>query len=171
MRLDSMRRLFSVSAFFRTVFAVSAIWITGCLFGVWAAMLLPDSSAGMIRNLPGRGNVINLFLLPLIPVLMTYIVARFSKVAVYVLIFAKGFSYCCCAGCVCLAYGSAGWLVERLFFLADILSLPALLWLWISVLYENTGRRLFRFVMVSLWIISVHIFDYYICSPFLISIL
>ncbi|MBQ9762411.1 MAG: hypothetical protein IJV82_04965 [Oscillospiraceae bacterium] len=149
---------------------LAMVWCFGLLFGILAALRCQGIGAnfyGAARMAPSLWEMLSACVGPFL----------FSGLAVYLretwlLLFvcgAKAFSFGFCSFGVILAFGQGSWLVRFLFLFSDCLLIPVLFLYWVRHLYERRSDwELFLCLIAALMVFS---FDFWVISPFLVSIL
>lgn len=156
-----------------TVIQVCCFWVIGLAFGRYLVDRSGVSSASIMQLAATTQPVILLQLFgQLLPLLITYAGVFFlGKIVVHPVVICHacvlGYtSFLCRRG-----FNSAGWLVYRILFFSDCISAIILLWIWLNVLKDHHYLTVRRFLCYSGILTLVVLFDYFVCSKFLLSVL
>lgn len=161
-----------ISSFFlASVFYVALPWISGLLFGFLHFKGIPDSILSQLRSLfLFRISAPGAFLCYFLPISIALILIRarcYRILGCFLFLKATVFSFCRC--CLSAAFGQGSWIVTA-FFLApgNIATFIFLLFLLVCFAARERIRFFFRIAVVVLLFVSL--FDYYLISPFSLSI-
>ena len=108
---------------------LTLVIIAGSYLGVLCALDSRQLLFSMMRGCLGASvSIVGLAFALLLPFFAVILAALYSKhSALFPVFFFKSFCFCYCLTGICLAYGSAGWLVCGLLMLSDSVSLLLLL--------------------------------------------
>lgn len=147
-------------------------WITGMILGVVFAKLAPTNIHAMMRTLiHSRMSIVGGFLSVFFPLLITALVLYFLKPLYLVFVAScKAYVFGYISGCVCLAFGSAGWLLRRLFCFSAIWGNVCMLLLWLVCLDGKHERYIARLLTASCFLAVILLLNYFSVSPFLVAL-
>lgn len=147
-------------------------WLAGLFFGIILANGCSDTVILMIRSAGKSGtSMVNMFALLLFPLFVSAFFIWLSKpFLVILLVSVKAFLFGFSAMSVTFAFGDAGWLTRWLLLFSDSCSSVVLFWFWIRNVFGE--KRIFKrdFVCCVALIIALGCFDYYIVSPFSVTL-
>ena len=149
-------------------YAVALCWLSGLLLGFIAAnsansVLISAISTSVGSPVPFA----RLVLICILPFVVSYL--AFSLNEHWLLLATCLFEAFCfgyCAAGIGLAYGAAGWLIRFLLLFSDCMTIPVLLYYWMTA--QSSGRQ-FRItsVIVTVYAIAVAGIDYFYIIPLL----
>lgn len=152
---------------------LALFWGAGLLLGVGLACQAGDSIFSLMRIAASRRvSIVGLFSSILLPFLLSAAAVYLHGASLLLPVsFLKAFSFGFCAVTVMKAFGSAGWLVCRLLLFSDCCLMPVLFWFWLR--HIRGGRRSVKMDMrlCAILIAAVGSIDYFLISPFLMSII
>lgn len=166
-------RRIPIAAFFqqrREFFYLPALWVLGILLGVAFAVIAGDLYLiveSAVRLRPGLGFLYAINVFP-IAVLAVLFAARANGL-IYTTVFLYGLFRGFCGMCTVVAYGSGGWLVRFLLLFSAAVGSVLMWWLIFSYLSRNCVHTKL-ICSLALLVGLVTLFDYFVISPFLISI-
>ncbi len=147
------------------------LWILGLLSGALAGCSCDVTFSLMRRLLSAPVSIASLFVCAFFPFVFSagaYFCGR--SWLIYFLSFLKAFAFTY-TGSICLiCFGSCGWLARFFLLFTQIATIPALWYFW---LYCCQGRQKLThcvFSLLSLYIVSIVLLDYYWIAPFLIKL-
>ncbi len=152
---------------------VCSIWLAGLLLGRYLAS---SAEAAQIDILLYSGTVSPnpaiMMAAQMIPLVLTYFAARLPhSAALYGIILCHGVFFGFPAHLSILAFRSAGWLVYRILFFSQRINAFLLLWTWANIQINRCFLSAKVLYLLAGIISLVTLFDYFICSGFLISVL
>lgn len=155
----------------KQLFLFSLFWFLGLMLGVYYATLLYNSFVPYI--LDATRQSISSYIRQLVVMFFPWILSLFlfrlpTKLPFMLLITAKAFSFSFSTYAVLLAFSGAGWLIRYLFLFSATLSVLAFLRYWICSICGSVTRR--TVVQTVIFVIFVVSLDFWIVSPYLISL-
>lgn len=168
--------MFQLSAFFQRhcriirVVILAFLWTTSLIYGVYTASR--DLSVVVLMHLlpSGKVSIVGLFVVLFLPLLISIASVYYRKtIVIYILSMLKGFSAGYCIWGIASVYGSAGWLIDALYFFSDSFITVILLCFWFRLIYAGTNLK--RDCTLALLSTSfVGIIDYFLVAPFTVSL-
>lgn len=153
-------------------FCVGVSWASGLIVGRHIASVAGYESQFMMRISAMTTPIFAVQLVcQLLPLVLTYFAARLAPAALYVVILFHGFFFGYAAYLSILVFRSAGWLVYRILFFSARFNGLMLLWLWVNVGINRQFLSLRKLYVLLCATCIVTLFDYFVCSGFLISVL
>lgn len=153
------------------VVILAFIFATSLIYGIFTSYRDLSVVVLMRLTLASEVSIVGLFVVLILPLLITIISVNYRcSIVIYILSMLKGFSigYCTCG--IALSYGSAGWLIDFLFFFSDFFATLILFWFWFRLIYLE-GNNLKRDGVVSVLSASlIGIIDYFVVAPFGVSL-
>lgn len=147
-------------------------WCIGLILGLFAAGSASDVLVPMIRSaLSCSVSFTGLLISAVLPFLLSAVAVSLSEPWLLLPISALkafGFGYCACG--VCLAFGSAGWLVRVLFLFTDVCVTPVLFFYWLRHT-DGTSFQIGELAACVAAAAAVAAADYYLISPFLAMVI
>ena len=169
----TINRSSSFSSYFRKG---STLILAFSLFaGLLAGLLLhreQDASIFSLMHVSAKqsASIVSGLLVLLLPFLLS---AFFSSTCTAWLIiplsFLKGVCFSFCQATICSSFVGAGWLLYFFFMFSDILTLPVLIFFWISCL--NKTRHIMKLLSVcSLTVLFIALIGHHFITPYCISL-
>ena len=155
------------------VLCVCILWASGLLFGRFIASAAGSEPQFVMRISAMTTPIFAVQLIcQILPLVLTYFAARSSRaVALYAIILFHGFCFGYAAYLSILAFRTAGWLVYRILFFSERVNGFMLLWAWANVSINRRFLSFRKLYVLSGLMCLVTLFDYFVCSGFLISVL
>lgn len=148
-------------------------WIAGEVVGYFVGSQVPDTVFSLMRTPTfGRVSIVWLFFSATFPFLLSFTAIRFSqKWLLKSLVFLKAYAFAYSICCVASAFGSAGWLMQFLYFFTD--TFCTLIFLWFIFAFPRFSRtqqyhRLFLCFASATGLVC---FDYFAIMPLLLMVL
>lgn len=156
-----------------TVTAVCFLWAVSLIFGRYMAGVSGDSPVLVMRFAAGTTpNLMFQLLGQLLPLLLTFAaVSRRCYKAMYLIVVLDSFTLGYTSFLCVRAFRSAGWLVYRILFLAECISVIVLLYVWLNIAKDRRYFTCRRFIYFSCILCLAVLFDYFVCAKFLLSVL
>lgn len=154
-------------------FSLILAWIAGEVIGYFVGSQVPDTVISLMRAPTfGRVSIVWLFFSAIFPFLLSIAALRLSlKRLLTSLVFLKayGFVYSIC--CLGFAFGSAGWLMQLLYFFTD--TLCTLIFLWFILTYPkfSKARQYHRLLLCLASTTGLVCFDYFAIMPLVLMLL
>ena len=147
------------------------LWILGLLFGAFAGCSCSAAFPWMRRVLSAPVSIVSLFICAFFPFALSAAAFFCGKSwLIYFLSFLKAFAFTY-TGSVCLiCFGSSGWLVRFFLLFTQIATIPALWYFWLCCCQGRKKVTRYSVSLLSLYIASVALLDYYWIAPFLIEL-
>lgn len=152
---------------------VSIFWLSGLLLGRYAADTA-DAVTVHVAQLSATAKPILILQMvgQFLPLAVTFLLVHFASwKAVYPVIFFDAFCFAYVAFLTVRAFQTAGWLVYRILLFSECVNALILLWIWFNVIIDRRFLSLRRFCLFSGTLFLVTLFDYFVCSGFLITVL
>ena len=155
------------------VLYVCILWVFALLFGRFMASVAGAESQFMMRICAMTTPIFAVQLVcQLLPLTLTYFATRSTHTApLYAIILIHGFCFGYGAYLCILAFRTAGWLVYRILFFSQSVNGVVLLWTWANIKINRTFLSLRMLYFLSGVMCLVTLFDFFVCSGFLISVL
>ena len=167
-------RVFSFSSLFRkgSIVILAFFLFTGLLMGSRLSEALDPSILPMMRASAMQSvSIVSMLSVLLLPFLLSaFFHSTCTAWLIIPICFLKGLCFGFCQTLICSSFAGAGWLVYFLLMFSDILTLPVLIFFWISCLDRagHTLKRLLFCVAAVLFIVTV---DCQFITPYWISLL
>lgn len=146
------------------------IWCVGLLLGMLTALRSEGLGAVFQRAVRVAPSAFELLSAAIAPFLLSGLAVYLSEPWLLLVISgvkAFGFGFCACG--TILAFGQGSWLVRFLFLFSDCCLIPLLLFYWVRHLCGKTAAWELRACLIVALLIAL--VDYWVVSPFLVSIL
>ena len=173
MRNKHRLRLSSPAAFGRKSVLLTAVWTAGLTTGFLVSTSASQSYLLLMRRAATAPvSIVWLLAGVLLPFLCVAFATYFSKTGlIYLVCFLKAFAFMAAAGCVSIAFGSAGWLVRWLVLFTEMTTLPLFYWLSLRSLWtKGKGLPVDFGVYGAVAVMTVYL-DYCYVSPFLVMLI
>ena len=150
-------------------FKLSVFWILGLLLGTLFAAGLDFSAFSLMRRIFSfQVSIVVHLIFAVLPFLIcTYAFMIHRQEIVFAVLFCKAFTFSFLAFSVCWIFGTAGWLIQPMLFMPDILLMPLLFWFGMQ-----KGKALMRDHIICLGaaVLSVLI-HYCVVLPFVAELI
>lgn len=155
------------------VFCVGMLWTSGLLIGRYIASTAGYEPKFMLRFSATVTPVVAVQLIcQVLPLVLTYFAARLShSAALNAIILFHGLCFGYVAYLGVLTFRTAGWLVYRMLFFSERINGLIRLWVWVNISINRQFLSLRKLCVLLGAMCLVTLFDYYVCSRFLISVL
>lgn len=161
------RRIFVIQ-----ILPIILFWLIGMILGAVCAQLTYHGFSPYLRaSVLRRVSFLGLMAVHGFPIILSVLIVRFNRLSLfYPLAAGKAFcfSFCLCAVRCC--FGSAGWLVRWLLMFSDSCMLLPLTWLWLRCVSCRCATFKRDVVICSAISAVICIVDYFVVSPFLVSL-
>lgn len=152
------------SVYFLAFFWTFSIF-TGVILG---SKSVPHISSLMLSAASGPMSISGMFLIFILPLVFSVISIRLKVSFLIVpLAIIKGFFYGFLSASICVAFGSAGWLICLLFMFATSILTVILLWFWFKYIYNPNSHLMRDLIFYAAICIFLLAFDMFVISPFL----
>lgn len=148
-------------------------WCAGLFLGMLAAHTAGGSLAPLIRSAMAQPLTISgVFVCAVLPFALSAFAVLWSKLWMLFLICGwKAFGFGFCTFGVCLAFGSADWLVRFLFLFSDVCLAPVILFYWLRHIPGDAKASSKVFGLCFGAVALVGALDYFLISPFLVKLM
>ena len=141
-------------------------WISGLLFGMYAASVAGDTFLLMMRGDVSTVSIPGL-LIAFLPFLLTAFAVFLPHPGFLIpLVLWQSFSYGFCACGLSAVYHGAAWLVRFLLMFSQIATVPLLMWLWLRKCDFPDSFRTGELAACGAAVILIGVLDYCMVSPF-----
>lgn len=149
------------------------VWIAGEIVGYYIGSQVPDTVISLMRTPTfGRVSIVWLFFSATFPFLLSFAALRLSqKWLLTSLVFLKAYSFAYTICCVGSAFGSAGWLMQLLYFFTDTLCTLLFLWFIFTYTRSSKARQYHRLLLYFASATGLVCFDYFAIMPFVLMLL
>lgn len=146
-------------------------------FSIFAGIILgsksvPHISSLMLSAASDSMSITGMFLIYILPLIFSIISIRL-KVSLLILPLSviKGFFNGFLSASVCVAFGSAGWLICLLLLFTNSVSSVFLMWFWFKYLHNPNSHLMRYFIICVTFSICMFAFDVFVISPFLSAVI
>ena len=154
----------------RNAILLALVWVSALILGTVFAVHAGNNYFLLMRGAPDCSvSIAGLLATVLLPYLFAAFAVYISKPKLlYLVCFAKVFAFAMCGYGICVAYGSAGWLVRWLLQFSDICTVPVLCWFSIRHLQGRSCTFRTDCLIYGGMVMLVGYLDYSLISPFLV---
>lgn len=151
---------------------ITVFWLLGLLSGCYFGFKTPVPIISLMRtSFFERVSIVWRLCALLLPILLSFAALRLSASLLLLPVFLKAYSLGYCLCCINFAFGNAGWLMCMLCLCSDVCG--AVLFLYMAfhhVMFEER-RNLQKVICCLVIVTALGLFDYFIVSPFLVTLL
>jgi hypothetical protein len=144
-------------------------WVGGLLLGAVVSVSADNLLASTMRAaLSGSMSIMGPVAVVLLPLFLSAYAVYFSQpIMLAAVVFLKAFLFAYAGAALLILYPVSGWLLRWLLMFSDMVTMPILWFLWISVSFDNRESLHRRIVICAFCSVLVGCVDLFMIVPFL----
>lgn len=160
-----LHRVFCFGSCRASAWALAFFFLAGLISGAIASFRCGPEYISLMRVIPcGSVSIVRLYLLLLVPFLLSYASWVLDSVLLFPICFCRAFLFSFVHTGFCASYGPSGWLIRWLVLFSDCASLPLLYLFWCRRLKGREEKHAMDFFLLAL-LLLIGMVDYCMILP------